>query len=182
MIGRPPRSTLFPYTTLFRSVIGFFASAAAPRHAPPPERTRRAAWPYFSLTASFTFASLMVSLLGNAGDLLGPDGFVAGAALGVEKRQQLAQGFGIGRVAQIRTLAPDANQLLVLELFQVVGERGSGNAQLAADLVHEHPVGMRRQQQAHDPQPRLGPHCRERVGVAVDLRFGAVRRHGEPVR
>src|SRR5438093_8522590 len=27
MIRRPPRSTLFPYTTLFRS---------APRHAPPP--------------------------------------------------------------------------------------------------------------------------------------------------
>src|SRR2546429_6062384 len=24
MIRRPPRSTLFPYTTLFRSVIGFF--------------------------------------------------------------------------------------------------------------------------------------------------------------
>src|SRR5690554_7385856 len=28
MIRRPPRSTLFPYTTLFRSVLGFF-------HIPP---------------------------------------------------------------------------------------------------------------------------------------------------
>src|SRR2546427_8216622 len=30
MIRRPPRSTLFPYTTLFRSVIGAFASPAMP--------------------------------------------------------------------------------------------------------------------------------------------------------
>src|SRR3989442_7837426 len=27
MIGRPPRSTLFPYTTLFRSVVGPFAAS-----------------------------------------------------------------------------------------------------------------------------------------------------------
>src|SRR2546430_13753035 len=35
MIRRPPRSTLFPYTTLFRSLIGF-----SPRSVPAP-RTRR---------------------------------------------------------------------------------------------------------------------------------------------
>src|SRR5258708_28107960 len=29
MIRRPPRSTLFPYTTLFRSVLGFLASNPA---------------------------------------------------------------------------------------------------------------------------------------------------------
>src|SRR2546427_10242844 len=34
MIRRPPRSTLFPYTTLFRSVIGFDFSAL-PEGAPP---------------------------------------------------------------------------------------------------------------------------------------------------
>src|ERR1017187_10643761 len=34
MIRRPPRSTLFPYTTLFRSV-GGRACAARPRPAPP---------------------------------------------------------------------------------------------------------------------------------------------------
>src|SRR6266436_3893210 len=34
MIRRPPRSTLFPYTTLFRS------SARAPRPRPPPRRRR----------------------------------------------------------------------------------------------------------------------------------------------
>src|SRR5258708_12541912 len=29
MIRRPPRSTLFPYTTLFRSLVGFLASSFA---------------------------------------------------------------------------------------------------------------------------------------------------------
>src|SRR5256885_11323110 len=29
MIRRPPRSTLFPYTTLFRSIVGAFCAAAA---------------------------------------------------------------------------------------------------------------------------------------------------------
>src|SRR5437588_5300184 len=30
MIRRPPRSTLFPYTTLFRSLLGLSAAAASP--------------------------------------------------------------------------------------------------------------------------------------------------------
>src|SRR5260370_17714617 len=38
MIRRPPRSTLFPYTTLFRSTYGFFflSPAADSRHRPRP--------------------------------------------------------------------------------------------------------------------------------------------------
>src|SRR5438874_3383961 len=42
MIRRPPRSTLFPYTTLFRSRIGPGPVAVVPGrvHAPPP-RPRR---------------------------------------------------------------------------------------------------------------------------------------------
>src|SRR2546426_4214321 len=39
MIRRPPRSTLFPYTTLFRSLAGGRASPHAPQHQ---ERRRRA--------------------------------------------------------------------------------------------------------------------------------------------
>src|SRR2546430_12945924 len=37
MIRRPPRSTLFPYTTLFRSLVPAFASASI---APGPNRFR----------------------------------------------------------------------------------------------------------------------------------------------
>src|SRR3712207_8831982 len=33
MIRRPPRSTLFPYTTLFRSVVGVFENASDARAA-----------------------------------------------------------------------------------------------------------------------------------------------------
>src|SRR5687767_15400281 len=40
MIRRPPRSTLFPYTTLFRSQP--VAARAQPRGRPPPHRRRRA--------------------------------------------------------------------------------------------------------------------------------------------
>src|SRR2546426_1693363 len=36
MIRRPPRSTLFPYTTLFRSRIGRGSGVAAARAAAPP--------------------------------------------------------------------------------------------------------------------------------------------------
>src|SRR5690348_17466408 len=42
MIRRPPRSTLFPYTTLFRSVVGRLARAGG-HHLPPPPRAARPA-------------------------------------------------------------------------------------------------------------------------------------------
>src|SRR5256885_12657717 len=36
MIRRPPRSTLFPYTTLFRSSVALPLGGRAPRHSPIP--------------------------------------------------------------------------------------------------------------------------------------------------
>src|SRR5688572_32544591 len=41
MIRRPPRSTLFPYTTLFRSRPGTHAARSRPRRPPPPRRRDR---------------------------------------------------------------------------------------------------------------------------------------------
>src|SRR3712207_8606434 len=38
MIRRPPRSTLFPYTTLFRSIDGNQQQVASPRTGPAPGR------------------------------------------------------------------------------------------------------------------------------------------------
>src|SRR5258707_13236759 len=40
MIGRPPRSTLFPYTTLFRSPVSSPRAAAAFARPPPPRGRR----------------------------------------------------------------------------------------------------------------------------------------------
>src|SRR5256885_12367391 len=37
MIRRPPRSTLFPYTTLFRSIEGVRRGTFSPDMSPPPE-------------------------------------------------------------------------------------------------------------------------------------------------
>src|SRR5947208_11892916 len=45
MIRRPPRSTLFPYTTLFRSDDGAGDVAARPRPAPRARRCRPGALP-----------------------------------------------------------------------------------------------------------------------------------------
>src|ERR1039457_7409793 len=39
MIRRPPRSTLFPYTTLFRSTPGWSSDAPAGRSGPGPRRS-----------------------------------------------------------------------------------------------------------------------------------------------
>src|ERR1039458_640356 len=46
MIRRPPRSTLFPYTTLFRSRGGPLARAKAPLHLPGHRTRRTARGPY----------------------------------------------------------------------------------------------------------------------------------------
>src|SRR3712207_8516826 len=43
MIRRPPRSTLFPYTTLFRSGASFRTRGRTPRRRRPPPDSRRAA-------------------------------------------------------------------------------------------------------------------------------------------
>src|SRR3712207_6966892 len=40
MIRRPPRSTLFPYTTLFRSKASFVGEPQHPRLAPPGDQSR----------------------------------------------------------------------------------------------------------------------------------------------
>src|SRR2546430_8438941 len=40
MIRRPPRSTLFPYTTLFRSVVAVLVISRIPEREPSPEAFR----------------------------------------------------------------------------------------------------------------------------------------------
>src|SRR5256885_5742039 len=45
MIRRPPRSTLFPYTTLFRSAIRYGHRSASPWGHSAPPGTPRTPWP-----------------------------------------------------------------------------------------------------------------------------------------
>src|SRR5260370_11173625 len=56
MIRRPPRSTLFPYTTLFRSILGR-SGAVASRSRTQPKRnaaeSREVSWPLSPATNMF---------------------------------------------------------------------------------------------------------------------------------
>src|SRR5256885_4010458 len=45
MIRRPPRSTLFPYTTLFRSSVPLWFTPGGTQHAHCPYRCNRVPWP-----------------------------------------------------------------------------------------------------------------------------------------
>jgi hypothetical protein len=55
----------------------------------------------------------------------------------------------------------DLHQILVFELFKMMGQRGSGNAWFRDDVAHYDAVRMRRKQQAHDALARFRAERRE---------------------
>src|SRR2546427_11714385 len=75
MIRRPPRSTLFPYTTLFRSVVapGHLVAGRGPAAGPDPAAAHRRA---------------VVAHLAEAGQLLAGLADELGRVLGVEQVHQ----------------------------------------------------------------------------------------------
>src|SRR2546430_10231518 len=60
MIRRPPRSTLFPYTTLFRSFAGFFVAPAINRILAGNGGNWRQAW---AIVAGLSVLSAVVAFL-----------------------------------------------------------------------------------------------------------------------
>src|SRR5512136_819300 len=107
--------------------------AEAPQQElPSPLVTRRAAAPYRSFTTSLISCVLIfvsprncsgrhlqhASLTTN--NALRFHHFVAGAALGVQKTQQLGQRLGVRRVAQESAFPPHLHQFLILQLVQMV--------------------------------------------------------------
>src|SRR5271155_5604798 len=93
----------------------------APQQELPPLPGRRAASPYFSFTTAFIWALPMVCPLpANLNDRFGLERLVAGAALGVEKLQQLLQRPGVRRVMQEGTFAADRDEAFGLQLVEVV--------------------------------------------------------------
>ena len=78
----------------------------------------------------------------------------------------------IGGVPEKRAFAAYLDKIFVLELFQMMRERGVGNAQFALNLADHQAVGMRGKEQLHDAEPRLGSHGGEHIGVSGDL-FGS---------
>src|SRR2546427_978322 len=69
MIRRPPRSTLFPYTTLFRSACPREKDPRRKRHRPPQQIVGAHARPRQSLTASSCFMVKRSDPLANNLDL-----------------------------------------------------------------------------------------------------------------
>src|SRR2546425_12154878 len=63
MIRRPPRSTLFPYTTLFRSVLGCAGGPAVGRSAPPAPPPSPVPPSVDSLLASLTIRQKVAQLV-----------------------------------------------------------------------------------------------------------------------
>src|SRR5271157_5334645 len=149
----------------------------APQHELPLLCTRSAACPYFSFTTSLISVLMMNLLFAQHNDLFRFDCLVAGAALGIKETEQFLQRLSIGGVPQEGAVAADLHQAFILELVEMMGECRAGDLQFAADVAHHHSVGMRRQQQLHDAQPRLGPHGRKHVGIAGNLFWPWFLRH-----
>src|SRR3712207_9285502 len=66
MIRRPPRSTLFPYTTLFRSIYSGTASASASRHNDKTNPTLMEAVDSSKIKPSIVLDEVVVTGQGNA--------------------------------------------------------------------------------------------------------------------
>src|SRR2546422_9500453 len=67
MIRRPPRSTLFPYTTLFRSYAGQVGWTSVQAANRPASRGGRADWPPDALYYGGTLAPITVEATGTEG-------------------------------------------------------------------------------------------------------------------
>src|SRR2546421_6399997 len=68
MIRRPPRSTLFPYTTLFRSTLGVFLVLAARNPSAHRSLIAYTVWSSFAHTA--VMALMAIQLPNKRGELL----------------------------------------------------------------------------------------------------------------
>src|SRR5690349_1911083 len=91
---------------------------------------------------------------------------VSGAAFGVEEAEKLLQGVRVGRIPEVRALAPDAHQVLVFQFFEVMGQCAGRYPRLPADFTDDHALRMRAQKEADDAQARFRSHRREHVRVA----------------
>src|SRR5712664_786907 len=148
-------------------------AAAAPQQLLPPLETRKAACPYFSFTTSLrstlttpTMSGITVLLFAELDQVLRLERLVPRAALGIKKLHNVAQGIRVGDVMQKRALALDSHQIFILELVKMVRKRRAGDVELVLNLGDHESLGVRRKQQLHNAQPRLGAHGRKHVSVA----------------
>src|SRR5208282_2256836 len=111
---------------------GSLVAAAATRSA-PADASRGLA---ITLAYRFLDIGLAHGSLLTAGYRFGFDRLVARAAFGEEEGQDVLQRMGVRGVTQEGAFAAHLHQVLVLELFEMMGERRGRDAKLRADLAH----------------------------------------------
>ena len=113
-------------------------------------------------------------------DVLRLQGFIAGAAFGIEKLQEFLESFRVGGVAEKGALAFDEDEVFVLQFVEVVRERGVGDVQIFLNVTYDEPLGMGGEQELHDAKAGLGAHGGKHVGELGDVfggRLSGCRRH-----
>src|SRR5271157_191613 len=146
------------------------SSAPPPQQAVFPAATCLAAAPYFSFTASciLLMTSPFNPLSRNLHNRFRGDGAIARTAFLVQKSQNLAKRIRVRRIPEERACAPHRNQAHLAQFFQMVRERGSGDAQFLLDFAGDHPGGMGGEKQTHDLQAWLGAESGKAVGATCD--------------
>ena len=80
------------------------------------------------------------------------------------------EGVDVRAVPDERLLALGRDELVVLELVEMMGQRRARDAGLGLDLADHQAVGMGGEQEPHDAEPRLGAEGGEHVGEVGDGR------------
>jgi Haem-binding domain len=94
---------------------------------------------------------------------------ISRTAFGVKEGQQFLQRLRVGRIPKKLTVSPYRHQAFVLQLFQVVRQRGGGHAQFFLNVAYYQSAGMGSQQQTHDFQSRLMAQRRKTIRMEGDV-------------
>jgi hypothetical protein len=96
------------------------------------------------------------------------DGASARAAFLIEKIQDFAQRVGVRGIPKIGAFAADVDEADLLQLFQMVRERGSRNPEFLLDFAGDHTGWVGCQEQPENLEAGLGAESGEAVGGAGD--------------
>ncbi len=111
-------------------------------------------------------------------DVLELDGLVAGCSTSRRRGncKQFLQSGRVGGVSKEGAFALDFNQAFILQLVEMVGERGVGDFEFTLNLADDQAFRMGGEQQLHDAESRLGSHGGKHIGVFGDAFAGLVDR------
>jgi hypothetical protein len=111
----------------------------------------------------------MISSLADLKNVARGDGFVARAAFGVQKLENLLERLSVRGVAEKRALAAHEDKIFGFELVEVMGERGVRDIELRLNFADDQAFGMGGEQELHDAEAGFGAHGGEHVSEFGDL-------------